>query len=106
VGPQLTLGIWVAGGGYTQEIGAGNLQEHLSARPMLEWNNFDFGGCDGQPEPLSGGRTLLVCGDGTADYNDTSLVAQVPAEVFITANGERRLTCSGIHQFTFTRVTP
>ena len=28
----------------------------------IDWNNFDTDGCDGWPEVLPDGRTLLICG--------------------------------------------
>ena len=93
--------IRISGGGYPDEVAAGILQ----AGDILSWNYDDPPRCDGTPEPLPDGRLLMVCGDGGSDYTDTTITAQVPANVFITADGEQRKVCSGMHQFTFSRLT-
>jgi hypothetical protein len=100
------VGVQIAGDGYALETVAGNLYPAGPGGAMLSWNNFDFGGCDGVPEPLQDGRALMICGDGPAVYTETTLVAQIPANVYVTADGERQKACSGVHRFTFTRVTP
>ena len=67
-GASTYKGVRVTGGGYTRETVVGNLYPYagISGHARLSWNNFDFGGCDGEPEALQGDRAIMVCGDGNA----------------------------------------
>ena len=105
--PYPYLGIWISGGGYTAQVGVGSLWPGVDGQSAgLDWNNFDVGGCDGWPEPLPGGRALMVCGGGTASVDGRTIRADMHVDVFIEAAGERQKVCTGQQQFTFTRVTP
>ena len=105
--PYPYLTVRVAAGGYTGPTVVGDLwptADGHSAR--LTWNNFDFPGCDGLPEPLSGGRTLMVCGNGGATIDGRTILAEMIGEVFVEAGGVRQRVCGGTQRFTFSRVRP
>jgi hypothetical protein len=104
--PYPYLGMWITGGGYTAPTVVGDLWPSVDGRSArLTWNNFDFPGCDGIPEPLPNGRALIVCGEGGSTVNERTVVAEMAADVFIEADGQRQKVCAGT-RFTFTRVTP
>ena len=100
------LAVTIAGGGYTQTAVAGDMSPTYDGQVMLRYNNFDVGGCDGEPEPLPGGSTLMVCGGGPGVRENSTIVVQMTTEVFIINDRERRKVCDGPSRFTFTRVTP
>jgi len=105
--PYPYLVIRITGGGYTTPTAVGDLwpsQDGHAAR--VSWNNFDIGGCDGFPEPLSNGRALMVCGEGWATINDRTVLAPISGDVFIEADGRRQKVCDGVQRFTFTRIAP
>jgi len=103
--PFAYLAMRVAGGGYAASTVVGDLWPGRDGRSaQVTWNNFDFPGCDGTPEPLAAGRTLMVCGKGGAALSDQAMVAQMAGEVFIEKNGVREKVCGEAQQFTFTRV--
>ena len=105
--PYPYLGIRIGGGGYITPTGVGDLWPSADGRSAsLDWNNFDIGGCDGFPEPLPGGRALMVCGGGTASVDGQTIRAEMSVDVFIEAGGERQKVCSGTQRLTFSRVTP
>ena len=105
--PYAYLGIWIGGGGYTAQTVVGDLWPRMDGQSAsLDWNNFDIGGCDGWPEPLPGGRGLMVCGGGTATVDGRTIRADMHVDVFIEAGGERQKVCTGQQTLTFTRVTP
>lgn len=98
------LGITIAGGGYAEPTAIGDLWPSLDGRvALLRWNTSEFP-CDGSPEPLANGRALSICGQGGANINDRSVLADMEADVFIDAGGERLKVCGGTHRFTFTRA--
>ena len=105
--PYPYLTVRVAAGGYTGPTVVGDLWPTADGHSaQLTWNNFDFPGCDGLPEPLSGGRTLMVCGNGGATIDGRTILAEMTGEVFIEAGGVRQKVCGGTQRFTFSRVTP
>ena len=105
--PYPYLGIRIGGGGYTAQTGVGDMWPSVDGRSAsLDWNNFDIGGCDGYPEPLSGGRALMVCGGGTARVDGRTILAEMSVEVFIEVGGARQKVCDSTRPFTLTRVTP
>jgi hypothetical protein len=105
--PYPYLTVRVAAGGYTRPTVVGDLWPTADGHSaQLSWNNFDFPGCDGSPEPLSGGRTLMVCGDGGATIDGRTILAEINGEVFIEAGGVRQRVCGGTERLTFSRVTP
>ena len=105
--PYQYLGMRISGGGYTSPTIVGDLWPSADGRSaQISWNNFDIGGCDGTPEPLPAGRALMVCGDGGSTVNDRTVLANMNADVFIEAGGQRQKVCSGTQRFTFTKITP
>lgn len=101
------LTVTIAGGGYPTPTVVGDLWPNDAGNSArLTWNNFDFPGCDGTPEPLSAGRALMVCGEGSGTVEAGTIRADTYGDVFIhDASGARQKVCSGSQRFTFTRVT-
>ena len=99
------LGISIVGGGFSTPVGPGDLWPGSDGRVAINWNNFDIGGCDGYPEPLSDGRTLMVCGSGEGVVSGPTIALTLNAEVFIDEAGQRQRVCAGGHEFTFNRST-
>jgi len=73
-------------------------------RVTFDWNNFDIGGCDGWPESLPDGRTLMMCGSGVGLVDGTTIAANLVGQVFIETEGKRQLICSGTYPLTFRRA--
>jgi hypothetical protein len=106
--PYPYLGAWISGGGYPTSTGVGSMWPSVDGKAVgrLSWNNFDVGGCDGIPEPLSAGRGLMVCGEGSGRIDGRTIVAEMTADVYVETNGNRQKVCGGTQLFTFTRKRP
>jgi hypothetical protein len=104
--PFRYLSIRVVGGGFSQPTGTGDVWPYGEGRVQISWNNFDIGGCDGWPEPLAGGSSLMVCGEGLAVTDASTISGAIVGQVWIDEDGTRRGLCNASHPFTFTRLTP
>jgi hypothetical protein len=103
--PYQYLGMRISGGGYTSPTIVGDLWPSADGRfAQISWNNFDIGGCDGTPEPMPAGRALMVCGDGGSTVNDRTVLANMNANLFIEAGGQRQKVCGGTQRFTLQRL--
>ena len=100
--PYSYFTVHIVGGGYAEPTVVGDIRYVVANPAILDWNNFDIGGCDGWLESLPGGDTLMICGNGLAVVDDTSIVANMSASATIESGG-RRATCSHPFLFTFVR---
>lgn len=102
--PYAYLTISIVGGGFTERTLAGELWRGTS----IDWNNFDFEGCDGTKEPLGPSSSLMICGSGVAQSGESMISAQVSGKIWVEeiVNGAAQQTnlCTGLHQFTFQRT--
>jgi hypothetical protein len=101
--PYAYLAISLVGGGFTEPVVTGDLWPAPNGQITIDWNNFDIGGCDGYPEPLSDGTALMVCGGGSGTANESTITFDVAGQVFVDSPGRRERVCSGLYQFTFSR---
>jgi hypothetical protein len=104
--PYPYLSVRIVGGGFSAPVAVGDLRAAPDGRVTIDWNNFDIGGCDGYPEPLSEGRTLMVCGQGFGMHEGSTISIALTGRAWIDANGTRGSVCNAWHQFTFTRSIP
>jgi hypothetical protein len=97
--------IRVVGGGYDAPTVTGDMKGYSAGHVSFDWNSFDIGGCDGRPESLPDGRTLMICGSGVGVSDEKGIAATLSGEVSITdADGKRQQACAGRHPFTFRRT--
>ena len=103
--PFRYLVVEIVGGGFSRPVVPGELWPGVDGQLALEWNSFDIGGCDGYFEPLSDGRSMMICGVGAGVLDGSTITVGLSGEVFIQEEGRQRRVCQGRHQFTFTRST-
>lgn len=104
--PYPYLSVRIVGGGFSAPVTVGELRAAPDGRVTIGWNNFDIGGCDGYPEPLSEGSMLMVCGHGFGMQEGSTISIALTGSAWINANGTRGTTCNAWHQFTLTRSIP
>ena len=102
--PYQYLGIRIVGGGYGVPTGVGDMWDAGQGRVSIDWNNFDIYGCDGSPEALPDGRTLMICGGGLGVVDGTTIAVNFEGQVLIEEQGRGRLSCIQRLPFTFRRV--
>jgi hypothetical protein len=92
--------IRVVGGGFTEPTTMGRFfsSDGNSRFIRLDWNSFDFPGCD-TLEPLPDSRRLALCGSGTPAMTDSTVSAVIAGNAAIMGSGY----CTGSHRFTFVR---
>jgi hypothetical protein len=65
-------------------------------------------GCDGEKEPLRPSSSLMICGDGTVQFGESTFTARVSGKIWVeeVVNGISQQTslCAGLHEFTFERT--
>jgi hypothetical protein len=69
----------------------------------LSLNNFDFNGCDGDPETLPDGRLLHICGSGPLRIEGTTMSGTVEGITWIGTPVVLSTSCGGQHIYRFTR---
>jgi hypothetical protein len=89
--------IGVSGGGFTRMTTMGGLAAQASTF-TLSWNNFDIPGCN-NAERLSDSRQFVMCGEGQATVDGTTLSATLLGPAAITDGP----SCTGSHRFAFVR---
>ena len=102
--PYGYLVLRVTGGGYSVPTVTGELWSAGGAAVSIDWNNFEFEGCDGYPERLPDGSPLMICGVGSGIPDDAGRISvALRGRVLLGDGPQGREVCSGAHQFTFTR---
>ena len=102
--PYAYLSIRIVGEGYAVPTVTGDMWGAGVDRVSVDWNNFDIEGCDGRPESLPDGRTLMICGSGVGLVDGTTIAVSLAGQVFIETEGKRQLICSGTYPLTFRRA--
>ena len=101
--PYAYLTIRIVGEGYDLPTVTGDMRSDGEGRVTFNWNNFDIGGCDGWPERLPDGGTLMICGSAVGVVDGTTITANLGGQVVIGAQGKPRQFCGGTFPFTFRR---
>ena len=102
-GPYPYLTIRIVGEGYDVPTVTGDMRSDGEGRVSFSWNNFDIGGCDGSPERLPDGGTLMICGSAAGVVDGTTITANLGGQVVIVPQGKPRQFCGGRFPFTFRR---
>ena len=92
--------IRVVGGGFKEPMKMGRFfsSDGNFRYLRLDWNSFDFPGCD-TLEPLTDSKQLAMCGSGSPAVSDSTISAVVTGNAAIMGVGYG----SGLHRFTFVR---
>lgn len=120
VTPQPYLAIAIAGGGFVEATTVGqlwsanSLVNWIANRPD-DWNDVEVAGCDGHWELLdASGSSMMICGTGVAQEGDNTLTVDLSGQIVVDwvepdplgdGTWRRIITCEGIHQLTFGRIS-
>lgn len=101
--PYAYLTVRIVGEGYDVPTITGDMHSDGQGRVSFNWNSFDIGGCDGWPELLPDGGTLMICGSAAGVVDGTTITANLGGQVVTGAQGKPRQFCGGTFPFTFRR---